>query len=43
MEGDDPKAHIDPEKCVGCGVCTIPCPTEAITLKEVRPPEVIPA
>jgi NAD-dependent dihydropyrimidine dehydrogenase PreA subunit len=42
MEGDEPKARIIPEKCVGCGLCSITCPTEAISLKETRPPEIIP-
>lgn len=43
IEGQEPKARINPEKCVGCGVCTVTCPAEAIAMKEVRPPEVIPA
>jgi ferredoxin len=41
----DPKKHavVDPERCLGCGVCVTTCPTQAITLKkkptEVRPPQ----
>jgi ferredoxin len=31
-----------PEKCFGCGMCVPVCPTEAITLIEVREPEHIP-
>ena len=42
MEGDEPRARIDEGKCMGCGLCTITCPTEAILLKEAQPPESIP-
>ena len=24
--------EVQPDRCIGCGVCTITCPTEAITL-----------
>ncbi|MGQ9653375.1 MAG: 4Fe-4S binding protein [Thermodesulfobacteriota bacterium] len=40
MEGDT--AMVAPERCMGCGLCAVICPTEAITLKEVRPPEFVP-
>jgi ferredoxin len=34
---------VDPERCLGCGVCVTTCPTQAITLTkkltEVRPPQ----
>ena len=29
--------NIDERVCIGCGVCTLTCPTESITL-ERRPP-----
>ncbi|TFF90307.1 MAG: 4Fe-4S dicluster domain-containing protein [Promethearchaeota archaeon] len=28
----DNKAKVDPDKCYGCGVCSITCPAEAIKL-----------
>jgi Fe-S-cluster-containing hydrogenase component 2 len=34
-EGDD-KAQIDDEKCMGCGVCTVVCPTEALRLERLE-------
>jgi len=37
------EACIDPEKCWGCGVCSIKCKPQAIIMREVRPPEYIPA
>jgi len=43
MEGVEPRARIEEEKCLGCGLCTITCPTEAILLREIQPPESIPA
>lgn len=39
----DEHAVVDPEKCLGCGVCTVVCPTEALRLKEVRPEDFVPA
>ena len=35
------KAFVQPEKCFGCGLCVITCPTEALRLKRVRPEMVI--
>jgi ferredoxin len=29
---------VDLEKCIGCGVCTITCPTEALKLHRVERP-----
>lgn len=37
------RASIDAEKCIGCGLCVINCPSEARTMKMVRPPDHIPA
>lgn len=34
---DDGQYSVQPERCIGCGVCTNTCPTESITL--VRRPE----
>jgi ferredoxin len=31
------------EKCMGCGLCQVTCPEDAISLKEVRPADFIPA
>ena len=31
------------EKCMGCGLCQVTCPEDAITLKAVRPEDFIPA
>ncbi len=31
------------EKCMGCGLCQVTCPEDAISLKEVRPVDFIPA
>jgi Fe-S-cluster-containing dehydrogenase component len=38
------KAEIDAEKCWGCGVCVVGCDeAQALSMKQVRPPEHIPA
>lgn len=39
---DDPY-NIDAEECMGCGLCVVTCPTEAISLKETRPEDFVPA
>ena len=36
------KVEVDPDKCVGCGVCDLACVPGAITMELVRPPEFIP-
>ncbi|MDY6880105.1 MAG: 4Fe-4S dicluster-binding protein [Desulfatiglans sp.] len=43
IEMRDEVASIIEEKCMGCGLCGTTCPTEAITLVEVRPQDFIPA
>jgi ferredoxin len=39
---DTIKAVLDPDKCVGCGVCELACVPGAITMDLIRPPEFIP-
>lgn len=39
---DTIKAVLDPDKCVGCGVCDLACVPNAITMELVRKPEFIP-
>ena len=36
------KSWTDPDMCMGCGSCTLTCPTKARTLQVVRPPDFIP-
>ena len=33
---DDQYGRVIDDKCLGCGICHVTCPTEAISLKEVR-------
>jgi ferredoxin/DNA-binding MarR family transcriptional regulator len=40
MEGQ--LARVQGEMCMGCGLCAVVCPTDAIALKEKRPPEFVP-
>lgn len=40
--GGEMKAVLDPDKCVGCGVCELSCVPGSITMELVRPPEHIP-
>jgi Fe-S-cluster-containing hydrogenase component 2 len=34
---DDEKAHVDKNRCIGCGLCVTTCPTDAMKL--VKKPE----
>jgi Pyruvate/2-oxoacid:ferredoxin oxidoreductase delta subunit len=43
MGEEDHLAAIDGKKCMGCGVCQVICPTEAIHLEEARPEAFVPA
>jgi heterodisulfide reductase subunit A-like polyferredoxin len=43
MTGVGDRARIDPTRCMGCGLCAITCPAEAISLREVRPADSVPA
>jgi NAD-dependent dihydropyrimidine dehydrogenase PreA subunit len=42
MDEDEDTAVIDPEKCMGCGLCLVTCPEDALSLKEVRPADFVP-
>lgn len=39
---DDLVAQVDAETCLGCGLCKVVCPTDAITMDEVRPSDFVP-
>jgi Pyruvate/2-oxoacid:ferredoxin oxidoreductase delta subunit/DNA-binding Lrp family transcriptional regulator len=43
MTGKADTAIINSEKCMGCGLCQVTCPEDAISLKEVRPEDFVPA
>ena len=39
---DKLKAWVDPDKCMGCGLCVIKCPAEARAMKQVKTGDSIP-
>lgn len=41
IDGDE-TASVDLERCMGCGLCQVVCPTEAISMREVRDKEFVP-
>ena len=36
------RAHVNEDKCMGCGLCVLTCPSNAKRMKVVRPPDFIP-
>ena len=40
---DSGVSEINVDKCMGCGLCVITCDDEAISMKETRPEEFVPA
>ncbi|MDI6795298.1 MAG: 4Fe-4S binding protein [Desulfatibacillaceae bacterium] len=43
VDAESAIAVVDADKCMGCGVCQVSCPEDAISLKEVRQKEFVPA
>jgi ferredoxin len=39
LDEEEEKVVVDAEKCIGCGVCAIACPTEALKLHRMDRPE----
>ena len=35
-------AQVKTEVCLGCGLCKVTCPTEAIAMREIRPSDFVP-
>ncbi len=43
MEGEGDTAVVDPDKCMGCGLCAVTCADEAMSLREARSEDFVPA
>jgi len=43
VEDEGDTVFVNAEKCMGCGLCLVTCPEEAIGLNEVRPEDFVPA
>jgi len=43
IEQEQDAASVDAEVCIGCGLCVTACGFDAMTLREIRPPDFIPA
>ena len=41
-DGDGSPSLVLADKCMGCGLCAVTCPEDAITLDETRPKEFVP-
>ena len=39
IDDDEGRSVADPEKCIGCGVCTLDCPEETLKLRRYERPE----
>ena len=38
LDEETERSVADPEKCIGCGICTITCPTDALKLHRYERP-----
>jgi Fe-S-cluster-containing hydrogenase component 2 len=43
MDEEEDLAIVTDESCMGCGLCQVVCPTDAITMEVARPEEFVPA
>jgi len=43
LEAGAPCPEIDADLCIGCGLCVDSCAFGALSMRQVRPPEFIPA
>ena len=40
--GSDGTVRVDPDKCIGCGLCVSSCPDKAVSLLRRSPPPDVP-